>query len=455
MQAAAPVNAPFTIRKLYEKPQRIANFAVVKISLRACQGGSAKAVSNVQISDLTIDLPTLCVVAFFITVVAGLLLVFSWLQNRRAPSLALWGLGYLLGAMGPGILALRGFMPLTWSMIAAGTSLCLAYGVLWSGARTFEGRSIRLPLVFGGGMIWLAACQFDVFRASEPARVVLLSIVTAAYTLLAAREVWYGRDRELVSRWPTLALLLVHAGFLLARIPFARNIGFPPAADGLHRVALVVVVLEALFAVFCMAFLRVNMSKERAELEQRRAALTDWLTGVANRRAFFDRGEALLTRNAAERRSAALVLFDIDHFKEVNDTAGHQAGDAVLKTFAELVASAMRADDLFGRLGGEEFACLLPKTSMAETLQVSERIRRGFAATHFPGLENNVTVSVGIAMAGEADRDLQTLLATADRALYRAKADGRNRVAPAPPMLVDAGRVIARLPPHIVRGFVA
>jgi diguanylate cyclase (GGDEF)-like protein len=398
-------------------------------------------------------------VAFFITIVAGLLLVFSWLQNRRAPSLALWGLGYLLGAVGPGILALRDFIPATWSMIAAGTFLCCAYGVLWSGARAFEGRPIRLPFVVGGGMIWLVACQFDAFRATEPARIVLLSIVSAAYTLLIAREVWRGRDRELISRWPTLVLLLLHAVFFARAhtvCPGDRfSAGRKRAANGPHRVALVLIVFEALFAVFCMAFLRVNMSKERAELEQRRAALTDWLTGVANRRAFFDRGEALLARNAAERRSAGLVLFDIDHFKEVNDTAGHQAGDAVLKAFAELVVSATRPGDLFGRLGGEEFACLLPKTSMAETLRLSDRIRRAFAAMHFPYLENNVTVSIGIAMAGEADRDLQMLLATADRALYRAKTEGRNRVAPAPPMLVDVGRDTAPLQPHFVHDFVA
>ena len=92
---------------------------------------------------------------------------------------------------------------------------------------------------------------------------------------------------------------------------------------------------------------------------------------------------------------------------------------------------------------------------MAEALQLSEQIRRAFAAKHFPDLENNVTVSIGIAIAGEADQDLPALLATADRALYRAKADGRNRVAPAPPMLVDAGRDTLRLPARIIHESVA
>jgi diguanylate cyclase (GGDEF)-like protein len=397
------------------------------------------AVSAFQISKFVIDLPTLCAVTFFIAVTAGLLLLFSWLQNRRVPALALWGLGYLLGAAAAVLLALRGLVPSEWSICGASALLCCAYGVMWGGARCFEGRPVRAPLIFAGAAIWLGACQFDSFYASEAARMELVSAILATYTLLGAREVWHAHDRELISRWPTLALLLLHAGFLSARIHFAGELTFPPLGDGPHRVAVFIMAFEALFTAFCLAFLRVNMSKERAELEQRKAALTDALTGVANRRAFFDLGEPLLARTFAERHSAALVLFDLDRFKEVNDTAGHQAGDGVLRAFSDLVASSMRPGDLFGRLGGEEFACLLPNASMAQALQACERIRREFAAMRFACLATNATVSVGVAMASEADRDLQALLATADRALYRAKAEGRNRVAPAPLVLVDTG----------------
>ena len=410
------------------------------------------------ISSFHIDLPTLCVMAFFITLVAGFLLLFCWLQNRREPSLALWGLGYVLAAIGSVFLALRGFLPMPWSMMGAGTFMCSAYGLLWTGSRVFEGRAARLPLAFAGGATWLAACQFEIFRDFEPARILLVTVVAAIYTLLCAYEVWNARDRELISRWPTLVLMLLHAGFLLARIPLLPQITFPLPVEGPHQGALLVIVLEALFVVFCLAFLRVNMSKERAELEQRKAAMTDWLTGIANRRAFFAHGEALLRRHAIERSATALVLFDIDRFKEVNDTAGHHAGDAVLRAFAALVNSFLCQGDLFGRLGGEEFACLLPKTSMAQALQLCEEIRAAFAAKRFDFLDGNVTVSVGIAMArdaargmareisGEADSELQALLATADRALYRAKAEGRNRVAPTPLTLVDINRDAARRP---------
>jgi diguanylate cyclase (GGDEF)-like protein len=409
----------------------------------------AELTTGLPLSKFAVDLSTLCAVAVFVTAVAGLLLLFSWLQNRRDPSLALWGLGYLFGAIAPAFLALRGFIPPIWSMLGGGTSLICAYGVVWAGTRMFEGRTPRPALVVAGGAIWLLACQFEAFRASEPARILLLSLIPSAYTLCAAYEVYNARDRELISRWPTLVLLLLHAGFLLARIPLLPQIVFPLPAGGPHQGALLAIVLEALFFVFCLSFLRVNMSKERAELEQRKAALTDWLTGVANRRAFFDHGEAMLKYSAGDRRTAALVLFDIDRFKEVNDTAGHQAGDAVLKAFAELVTASLRPGDLFGRLGGEEFACLLPKTSVAQALQLAEHIRSTFAAKPFPYLDGNVTVSVGLAMSGEmtseaagntangTDSELQTLLAAADRALYRAKAEGRNRVARTALVLVD------------------
>ena len=131
-----------------------------------------------------------------------------------------------------------------------------------------------------------------------------------------------------------MILVVGHAGFLLARIAFAQQLTDSAASGQAHGLVVTVIAFEALFVAFCLPFLRVAMSKERAELEQRKAALTDPLTGVANRRAFFEHGSRLLEWVIAERRSAALLLFDLDRFKEINDTAGHQAGDRVLRTFA-------------------------------------------------------------------------------------------------------------------------
>ncbi len=392
---------------------------------------------TITASHFTLDLPTLFVITTFLSATGGMLLMFAWLQNRSTVALAFWGVGYLLGGVSAALLASSGVFSASLAAGIANALACLAYGMMWAGARLFEGRRVHVPIVTAGAVIWTIAFQFDGFARSLDARVSLLSVICASYALLAVYELWYARDRELISRWPTLLLVTVHAGFLLARIPFAHTLAEALLAGKPHGAVVPVMAFQMLFTTFCLPFLRVAMSKERAELEQRRAALTDSLTGIANRRAFFDRGRALLEWAMADRTSAALLLFDLDRFKEVNDTAGHQAGDRVLRAFCDLVARALHPGDLFGRLGGEEFACLLADASMNQALHMAERVRREFAALRLPGIEVDATVSIGVAMASDTGRDLPALLAIADRALYRAKADGRNRVARAPLTLVD------------------
>jgi diguanylate cyclase (GGDEF)-like protein len=384
------------------------------------------------------DFHTLFAVTVFISATAGLLLLFAFMQNRRTVALAWWGAGYLLGAAAAALIAAPTLLPNGVAPCAGNALLCGAYGLMWAGARSFEHRRPPLLGVAAGAIVWIVAYQFGAVAGSAQACIVLVSLILAAYALLAARELCYAHDPELISRWPTLALVLAHAGFLLARIPFANVIVASVASGHPHGAMVPVMAFQALFVTLCLPFLRVAMSKERAELEQRKAALTDPLTGIANRRAFFERGAPLLEWTQADRRSAALLLFDLDRFKEVNDTAGHQAGDRVLKAFCDLVGAAIGPRDLFGRLGGEEFACVLSDTSMAQALQVAEHLRGRFAALHLPGIEAQPTVSVGVAMAGEAGRTLPALLATADRALYRAKADGRNRVSGAPLVIIDS-----------------
>jgi len=388
-----------------------------------------------MLSSFTIDLPTLCAVTVFVVVTGGLLLLFSWSQNRTAPALAFWGFGYLLGAAGAALMAGRGLIPDSLSIMGANALTCLAYGVMWGGARCFEGRRVHLFGVAAGAMLWLAACQVGSFYQSAEERIALASIILASYALLGAGELWHARDRELISRWPTFALVLLHSGFLLARVPLAGSVPFPLGAAPAPSLVSTVLAFEVLFVAFTLAFLRLAMAKERAELEQRRAAGLDPLTGIANRRAFFDLGTPLLARAVGERRPAALLLLDLDRFKEVNDTAGHQAGDRMLKSFAKLLAGSMRPGDLFGRIGGEEFSCLLVDAAMPHALQVAERVRHAFELQGFACPSVGATVSIGVAVASEAECDLHALLATADRALYRAKAKGRNQVEPARPPL--------------------
>src|SRR5262245_34038037 len=134
----------------------------------------------------------------------------------------------------------------------------------------------------------------------------------------------------------------------------------------------------------------------------------DPLTGVGNRRAFIERGERMLRRALLDRQPAVLMIFDLDEFKNINDTFGHQTGDQALIAFCEVATAALRAGDLFGRMGGEEFAALLPNVSLDEGLDVAERIRANFEAERLTFGANTLTatVSIGMAMARDPSQGL-------------------------------------------------
>jgi diguanylate cyclase (GGDEF)-like protein len=152
------------------------------------------------------------------------------------------------------------------------------------------------------------------------------------------------------------------------------------------------------------------------------------LTGMFNRRGFAEATSRVIEREAHAGRPVTALIFDIDHFKSINDRFGHPAGDEVLKLFATIVINSLRMTDLSGRIGGEEFAALLP-CSLEDGVIAAERVREAFADSGIVVEDGPVdtTVSIGVA-GGPAGTELEVLLAAADTALYQAKRGGRNRV---------------------------
>ena len=159
-----------------------------------------------------------------------------------------------------------------------------------------------------------------------------------------------------------------------------------------------------------------------------RLATTDDLTGVSSRRHFMEIAERDLRLARRSGKEIAAILLDLDHFKEVNDAHGHAAGDAVLRRFGKLSTALLRQSDMIGRMGGEEFAILLPDTDIEGAMTVADRLRRAIAEDRGSDLPP-VTVSIGVAARQADDRSIDDLLRRADRALYQAKSEGRNRVA--------------------------
>jgi diguanylate cyclase (GGDEF)-like protein len=325
---------------------------------------------------------TLLAITVFTPALAGCLLLLSWLQHRRVTALALWGSGFITASVATTlIIVLRGTIPNFWSIIVGNALLATAYGVLWNGARKFDGKSVSILLALVGVVFWLVACSIDPIYSRPEARATVMATIGVAYTLLVVFELWRGRGDQ-VWRWPIMVLLLAHAAAIPIHIPLAGAWTHPDPSDPSDLDLLTFAVFEGAFVCICTAYLFGGLAKDRI---------------------------------AAKR---------------INDRYGHDTGDEVITVFCRLARSLLRSNDLFGRIGGEEFACLLPTTERLDALRLAERVRAAFeTAYHTIGEDRlRTTVSAGVAIADNSNFDLDTLLKHADRALSHAKRAGRNCV---------------------------
>jgi diguanylate cyclase (GGDEF)-like protein len=405
-----------------------------------------------------LDVGTLSVVTVFVTALLGALLIFAGVQNRSIQAPMWWGSANIVGAIGLGLAASGAPRFLTIDL--ANALVLLGCGLTWAGARVFDGRKVVPLVVVFASLLWLAACRIPAFESSSNLRVMVISAMTAMLAAATAEELWRGRAEALLSRWPTVIVLLAYAAALIARIP----VTFSPLFDAgstMEGISFALIAFGTLLFTVVLSFLLLNMTKERTELQHKINAMVDPLSGVANRRAFLDGACKLLLQNV-EHEPLAMLLFDLDRFKEINDCMGHAVGDRVLQTFAGTATATLGSDVLFGRIGGEEFAALIPVGDLGEGYAIADRVRRNFreAAARFahdglvPSVSVGFTVSVVSAAAAATgaradaqhagNEGIDMLLEIADRALYRAKANGRNRVEAT--AVEGAGTALARAP---------
>jgi diguanylate cyclase (GGDEF)-like protein len=363
--------------------------------------------------------------------ILGLLLLFAWVQNTAIYAVAWWGFADLLRAASIVLFGMFGTVSDVVSIDLANALLFTAFAMTWTGARVFDHRRPRPLLMFGGAALWLVLCRLPAIAGSWDLRVLICSGIITAYTWATAYEFWRGRGEALVSRWPAIFMLFAHGSLYLLRTPFGAMLPWSPTGNEVFdSVWMTVLSFEALLFTISIAFILLAMAKERTEHRHKTMALVDPLTGIANRRAFLQDGEAELKRQAVDPRPIAVMLLDLDNFKSINDRFGHAIGDRVLQRFAEVAAGCVRRADLFGRLGGEEFAAVLVDATRERAMAVAEQIRTSFANATYE-VDNRpvvATVSIGIVISYDAVLDISALLAQADHALYRAKDNGRNRI---------------------------
>jgi len=370
----------------------------------------------------SLDLPTLSVVAVCIAGLLGLFLIIDWLQQRNVRALAWWGSAYLIGASSMAF----------WSTpdplfrlppAVPGALTFLACGMVWNGVRLFQGRRVLPLATFIGAAVWLGIGQIPgaLENGNGP---IIGALIVPVYTFFIAMELWRERRRTHYSRAAAIVVPCLHAGIFL--VPLAMHELLPEGHNGAW---LTVFTLETIIYAVGTAFIVMLMVKDHHVHVYRTAACTDHLTGLLNRRALMDNATELCTRQAKRKEPVAVLMFDLDHFKSINDRFGHALGDSVLRLFGQVVRTSTRAHDLIGRFGGEEFVAIVPG-GLESASKIAERVRSAFEAAGVMVDEHAVgaTVSIGTAAAYDAVTSIDALIARADAALYRAKHEGRNRI---------------------------
>lgn len=377
--------------------------------------------------------PTLVILAAILSALITAVLFTVWHFNRQIPGLRLWMLSFLGASVLCATLLVRDRMPEVISVLLAQGASAAAALLCWQGSRAYMGQpAVRTRHAVGAVAVLLVLSVY--FTAAQPnpgARFALMGLFSGTCFLLTARTLAHGGLRQVPARYLLAGVMVVHGVWVLIR-PLLFRLAAQSSTEtqtGLLAQLSQFVTLEATVALVLIAFCVLVLTNEFATTELRRLAEVDALTGVFNRRAFLTLLDKALSRAQRMQTTLPVLLIDLDHFKRINDTWGHQRGDEALRHFVELAHRCLRKEDIIGRLGGEEFAIFLPDVDSAGGLTVAERLRALVEAhpLEVEGRSLSMTVSIGVALASTGDT-AQTALQRADAAMYAAKERGRNRV---------------------------
>jgi diguanylate cyclase (GGDEF)-like protein len=374
---------------------------------------------------MSFDTATLYLFATMVAGMLGAMLVFFGKQEN-IPALKWWGAAYLLGAASVAVWTIGGSKLGDTLLLALNAVGFVACGMVWNASRVFHGRKPNLSGLVFGAVVWIGVAV-ALPSLNTAMRLTIGAAIVAVYAALTASELWNERRRTMQKRWPTIVVPVMHGCVLMLPI-LLGNLLRPHDETFASSVWVTAFSIELILYAIGTVFVIFMLVSDRAVTVHKTAASVDPLSGMLNRRGFSEACTRVIEREAAAGRPVTVMIFDIDHFKSINDRFGHPAGDEILKLFSTVVISSLRISDLSGRIGGEEFAALLP-CALEEGVIVAERVREAFEASGIVCEEGPVdtTVSIGVA-GGPAGTELEVLLASADTALYQAKRGGRNRV---------------------------
>ena len=344
------------------------------------------------------------------------------------------GFSYFLFSFGFILLGLRQYISDFLSIIVANLTITVAFSLLILGILKFLKQDQRIfektVLILLCGMFFVFV-YFTYYQNSVNARIIMVSIILAGLSLFAGLKILNNKDQVIL----TFTRLLGFS-FIFSAVIFSLRIYYTfdeltlnnfMHAGTIHAFSLIAFQLVMITSCFSLT---VSASQQLAK-ELAIQATVDSLTNIYNRRAFDEFAAKGVLRAQREKTSISLIMMDIDLFKQVNDTYGHQVGDKVLQEFSLRLKNSLRQYDILARYGGEEFTLLLPDTNTMTAMLIAEKLRYTIAQPVFclnDGTELKVTASFGVATNKGEKIDWQQLISFADQALYHAKEHGRNCV---------------------------
>ncbi len=360
------------------------------------------------------------------TVMAALMSVVLFFMRRHYPR-SIRGVGYWAAAPAIWLVAsvlfgARGRLPDAVTLVLANVLLMLGSIVYYAGCRLFFGQTVQWR--GWSALLAVSLLTFWVLTDLHPRygwRLAIFTAVMIAVYAVNLRFMWRRGSKRLPVRMVQI-ILAVHIAVLIFRF---LTVAMGMAGDGLLESTPIQTLYIGAYVltVLMLSIAAVLMATDRLVVELEHLATHDPLTRTLNRRALLQRFEDELARCQRTGKGPSLMMVDLDHFKAINDTYGHQHGDAVLVHFAQCAQAALRRADRLGRYGGEEFIVLLPETSAQDALVVADRIHAALAVGH----ALDCKLSIGLTgWIGPADT-LDAMLARADGALYDAKAQGRDQ----------------------------
>ncbi|MDL2400886.1 GGDEF domain-containing protein [Rhizobium mayense] len=351
-------------------------------------------------------------------------LFFAWRHDRETPAYLMWALGFTVSAVGFALAAARGFIPDILSIefgngiALLGESAWIA-GYCWMDKRNLEWSALLPPA------IWFAGIELPWVHDSFTNRVILYDLAGAVGATLLATAVRPAEGRrEGVRGQLGFVFMALACVFFVSAI--SMTLLRPNPQDALIYRGYTA--LGSALLITTAIALSGRLLMERSERRWRAISITDALTGVLNRRGLQDYFELVAGKATKESQKIATLLFDLDHFKAINDRYGHQTGDVVLAEFARIGRQYIPRSGAFGRMGGEEFTAFIIVDDQAQAEAIAETIRAEFCRVPLlagPSLVS-ATVSIGLAIMLRETANWDRLVSAADRALYAAKRAGRN-----------------------------